>query len=80
MAVALAANCYQKLHRRFDVTNPVQGILNHAGVLKPLLEMQRLDEWDVEGVQPLCEHALFHLQQQGATRGPSALLSYQCEL
>lgn len=27
--------------------------------------MQRLDEWDIEGIHPLCDHASFHLQEKG---------------
>ena len=58
----------------------MQGVLEHSGVLKSLLAVQRLDEWDVEGVRPLCEHALFHLQKQGETRSTSKLLSQQYKL
>jgi hypothetical protein len=43
-----------------------QGILNQTGVLKSLLAVQRLDEWDVEGIHPLSEHAAFHLKDTGA--------------
>lgn len=44
----------------------VQAILKHTGVLKCLLGMQTLDTCDVEGIQPLCAHALFHIRMAGA--------------